>query len=65
MPFAGARNPITESNWEGVGVQPDVAVSEEEALDTAYLMALRHLKETTDDPDWKVELESLIRSGER
>ena len=35
VPFARAINPITKTNWEGVGVAPDVRVPASEALDTA------------------------------
>lgn len=65
MPFAGSRNPITNTNWEGVGVKPDVEVTEETALDTAYLLALTNLKENTDDQIWKEKLSSLINSIEK
>jgi hypothetical protein len=37
-------NPITKTNWEGVGVAPDIAVPAEKALDTAHLMALKELR---------------------
>lgn len=40
VPDARARNPITKTNWEGVGVKPDIAVPRERALVTAYQMAL-------------------------
>jgi retinol-binding protein 3 len=40
IPRAQARNPYTGSNWEGVGVRPDIAVSAEAARDSAYLLAL-------------------------
>jgi C-terminal processing protease CtpA/Prc len=33
-------NPISGTNWEGVGVQPDLPVTQEEALDIAYHRAL-------------------------
>jgi hypothetical protein len=33
MPFARAINPITETNWEGVGVEPDVKVASDQALE--------------------------------
>ena len=33
-------NPITKSNWEGVGVTPDLPVPADQAFDTAYRMAL-------------------------
>jgi hypothetical protein len=35
VPGGRARNPITGTNWEGVGVKPDVAVSSENALKVA------------------------------
>jgi len=35
VPFARAINPITRTNWEGVGVEPDVKVPASEALATA------------------------------
>lgn len=44
IPIAKAVNPITKTNWEGVGVQPDIKVSKDKALDTAYQLALKELK---------------------
>ena len=35
LPEAYVRDAVTWSNWEGVGVQPDVACTEDEALDRA------------------------------
>jgi len=35
VPFARAINPITHTNWEGVGVQPDIIVPANDALATA------------------------------
>jgi hypothetical protein len=35
MPFARTENPITKTNWEGRGVQPDIAVPADDALKTA------------------------------
>src|SRR5581483_807463 len=32
VPFARAINPITKTNWEGTGVEPDVKVPASEAL---------------------------------
>jgi hypothetical protein len=51
LPFGRAVNPISGTNWEGVGVIPHVAVSSEEALERAHLMALEELKEKEDDED--------------
>jgi Periplasmic protease len=39
VPFARAINPISKTNWEGTGVEPDVKVSAAEALTTAERMA--------------------------
>jgi hypothetical protein len=38
--------PVTGTNWEGTGVQPDVAVPAAESFDVAYGKALRHLLAT-------------------
>src|SRR5688500_984688 len=35
IPGGRARNPITGTNWEGVGVKPDIAVPSENALKAA------------------------------
>jgi C-terminal processing protease CtpA/Prc len=35
IPSGRAINPITKTNWEGVGVQPEIAVPRERALDAA------------------------------
>jgi len=35
VPFARAVNPVTKTNWEGTGVEPDVSVPAAEALDKA------------------------------
>lgn len=43
VPNGRAINPITHSNWEGVGVKPDVQIAPERALATAHAMALRSL----------------------
>lgn len=42
VPYARAINPITHTNWEGVGVEPDIKVSASEALASA----LKLLRET-------------------
>jgi hypothetical protein len=37
IPFARSEDPITKTNWEGRGVQPDIAVPAEDALKTALM----------------------------
>jgi tetratricopeptide (TPR) repeat protein len=39
MPRGTAINPITKTNWEGVGVIPDVKTTAEQAFDKAYALA--------------------------
>jgi hypothetical protein len=53
LPFARAVNPITKTNWEGVGVEPDVKVPENKALETALAMASKTLAEKEKDPQFK------------
>jgi hypothetical protein len=44
VPYGRAINPITGTNWEGTGVEPDIAVPAEEALITAEIEAIRFLQ---------------------
>jgi hypothetical protein len=39
VPGARSINPVTNTDWEGTGVTPDVAVKAEDALDTAVKLA--------------------------
>jgi hypothetical protein len=39
VPFAESLDPVTKTNWEGTGVEPDVKVSAGDALDTAEKLA--------------------------
>jgi hypothetical protein len=41
-------DPKSGENWEGVGVSPDIPVAADEAFDTAYALALRHVLELGD-----------------
>ena len=43
VPFARAVNPISKTNWEGTGVEPDVQVKAAEALDKAEELAASKL----------------------
>lgn len=45
VPSARPVSPITQTNWEGTGVKPDIDVSAGLALKTAHLAALRNLLE--------------------
>ncbi|MEO8182770.1 MAG: S41 family peptidase [Deltaproteobacteria bacterium] len=43
VPWGESISPITGTNWEGIGVVPDVATPADEALETAHRLALEQL----------------------
>jgi hypothetical protein len=45
VPFGRPVNPVTGTNWEGVGVAPDIVVPADEALAVAHAEALRTLRQ--------------------
>lgn len=57
LPTGRSINPISKANWEGVGVEPDLILSSEEAYDKAYEIALEKLIEKTQDKDQKIFLQ--------
>lgn len=59
VPIGRAINPVTGTNWEGVGVKPDVPASSLMALHRAHLMALQSAAKATRDPQWRERLEEL------
>lgn len=50
MPYARSINPITESNWEGTGVKPDISTKAEEALEKASELAQDAAKAYREEP---------------
>ncbi len=61
VPTGRAVSPITKTNWEGTGVKPDVEVSAEQALKTAYLDALKKAAaKATDNPQRLRNLKIVI-----
>jgi retinol-binding protein 3 len=51
VPTGRAINPVTGTNWEGVGVEPDLAAPADSALAVAHRTALTKLIEKTKDAD--------------
>jgi len=43
VPYARAVNPISKTNWEGTGIEPDVKTPAGQALDKARMMTLEKL----------------------
>ncbi len=60
VPFARAINPITKTNWEGVGVTPDIETTAEQALKVAHLAALKNFVAKTADQQRVNELQRVI-----
>ncbi|QCK16172.1 S41 family peptidase [Mangrovivirga cuniculi] len=50
MPYARSINPITKTNWEGVGVQPDIPVTKEEAFSKAHELAIKAATDYREEP---------------
>jgi retinol-binding protein 3 len=59
LPNGYVANPVTGSNWEGVGVKPDIEVPAEQALTKAKLLAAQQLKRNAADPRQQATLEEL------
>ena len=64
IPTGRAINPITHTNWEHVGVKPDIAVPAADAQKTAYATALRTLVAAAKDPDEKADLQETLQKVE-
>src|SRR5882757_637751 len=45
VPFAKSLDPVTKTNWEGTGVEPDVKVPAADALATAEKLAVEKIQE--------------------
>ncbi len=56
VPYGRAINPISGTNWEGTGIEPDIKVPAADALMAARLDAMKGLKETETDEMRKFEL---------
>lgn len=65
VPTGRAINPITKTNWEGIGVEPDIKVDKELALKTAYSLALNKSLEKAKEPGLKNALIQLIEQTQK
>ncbi len=64
IPFGRAVNPITKTNWEGTGVEPNVTVPSSKAFDTAYKLALGKLVTKTKDETYKSKISWFLKMKE-
>jgi len=62
LPVASPMSPITGTNWEKTGIQPDIVVPEYSALEQAHLMALESARSRAEDSmkirdlDWHIAI---------
>ena len=64
IPNGRAINPITKTNWEHVGVTPDIAVPAADAQKVAHAAILRELIAASKDPDEKAYLQDSLEDVE-
>jgi retinol-binding protein 3 len=55
-----AISPFTHTDWEGIGVEPDIKVPAAQALATAHLKALEKRLPEVSDPRIKAELTAVM-----
>ena len=55
IPTGKAVNPVTGTNWEGKGIEPDEKVPVNDALNVAYQEALKNIESNAKDPQQKAE----------
>jgi hypothetical protein len=60
LPNGRAINPITNTNWEGTGVEPDIKTSAADALGAAHLDALKKIRAGATDPRHQQQLDAAI-----
>jgi hypothetical protein len=62
VPVARPINPVTNTNWEGIGVTPDILIPADQAFDRAYLEAVINLEKKFADKKAKRFLNWLVPS---
>lgn len=65
VPRGRAINPVTKTNWEGVGVVPEVPVAADQALDTAHKLAVEKILATADEETRRLVNADLERAKDR
>ena len=65
IPTSRTTNFITKTNWEHVGVKPDIAVPAAQALQTAHVAILRNLLSSAKDDTERKELQRFLTMAEK
>lgn len=65
VPTSRTTNFVTKTNWERVGVKPDIAVPAAQALQTAHAAILRNLAASAKDDKERTELQRLLAMVEK
>jgi hypothetical protein len=60
VPTGRAINPVTRTDWEGVGVVPDIAVSSRKALVVGQVSLLKKLLVGETDPQWRRRMSTCL-----
>ena len=60
VPSGRPINPVTHTDWEDVGVTPDIKASAKNALDVAQIAVLKNLIATETDPEWKRKIQHRL-----
>ncbi|MCC7596315.1 S41 family peptidase [Janthinobacterium sp. FW305-129] len=65
IPTARATNAVTKTNWEHVGVKPDIAVPAAQALQAAHVAILRTLVSSAKEGNERKELQRVLAMAEK
>ncbi|SDE45071.1 N-terminal domain of Peptidase_S41 [Massilia sp. PDC64] len=65
IPTARTTNVVTRTNWEHVGVKPDIAVPAAQALQTAHAAILRNLVASAKDDNERTNLQRILAMVEK
>lgn len=65
IPTGRAINPYSKTNWEGKGVQPDIALAPADSLKHAQLLSIKAMIEKATDPEKKADLQGIYNQVEK
>lgn len=65
VPQGRSINPVSQTNWEGTGVEPDIKVPVDQALDAAYLEALKKVVNKVTNEVLKERIRQIIKTKEK